>query len=154
MKTEIPVQLRFGDLDAYGHVNNVAIVGILEEARTRVTWSQDAHPDMNLSQYFSLTDSDKYLLVARQQIVYRAMMPYTPQPVIVTMWIGKIGGSSFDFHCEIRSSLADQTLFAQAIISIVLVDAKSQRPMRISSAARTELTKWQDDPLQLDQKSA
>lgn len=149
MKTDIPIQLRFGDLDAYGHVNNVAVAGILEEARTRVIWSEDAHQEMNLSKHFSLTDKDKYLLIASQTIDYHAMMPYTPHPVIVTLWVGKIGGSSFEFHCQIRSSQDDNTLYAQAIITIVLVDAASERPLRIAAAARAELARWQDEPLLL-----
>lgn len=150
MKTDIPIHLRWGDLDAYGHVNNVAIVRLLEDARTRVTWNADAQYEMNLSKFFSLTDNDKYLVVARQQIVYHAMMPYTPQPVIVTMWVGKIGGSSFEFHCQIRSSLPERTLFAQAIITIVLVNSETERPMRIEPDARAELSRWQDEPLVLD----
>lgn len=149
MKTQIPIQLRFGDLDAYGHVNNVAVAGILEEARTRVLWSADAHSDMNFSEYFSLNDPSMYLLIASQSIDYHAMMPYTPHPVIVSVWVGKIGGSSFEFHCQIHSSQADQTLYAQAIITIVLVDAQSERPVRIASDAREALRSWQDEPLQL-----
>lgn len=149
MKTQIPIQLRFGDLDAYGHVNNVAVVGILEEARTRVLWSADAHSEMNFSEYFSLKDPNLYLLIASQTIDYHAMMPYTPHPVLVSVWVGRIGGSSFEFHCQIRSSQADETLYAQAIITIVLVDATSERPVRIAEDARAALQAWQDEPLKL-----
>lgn len=149
MKTQIPIQLRFGDLDAYGHVNNVAVAAILEEARTRVIWSEDSHNEMNFSQHFSLTDKNKYLLIASQSIDYHAMMPYTPQPVHVTLWVGKIGGSSFEFHCQIRSSGIEETLYAQAIITIVLVDAKTERPLRIAPDARKALELWQDEPLKL-----
>lgn len=149
MKAQIPIQLRFGDLDAYGHVNNVAVAGILEEARTRVIWSADAPNEMNFSQHFSLTDKDKYLLIASQSIDYHRMMPYTPHPVMVTLWVGKIGGSSFEFHCQIRSSQGDDVLYAQAVITIVLVDAETERPLRISEAARADLQLWQDEPLKL-----
>jgi acyl-CoA thioester hydrolase len=149
MKTQIPIQLRFGDLDAYGHVNNVAVAGILEEARTRVLWSADAHSEMNFSQYFSLKDPNLYLLIASQTIDYHAMMPYTPHPVVVSVWVGRIGGSSFEFHCQIRSSQADETLYAQAIITIVLVDATTERPVRIAEDARRALQAWQDEPLKL-----
>jgi len=37
----VPVQLRWSDLDAYGHVNNVEMFRILEEARITAFW---AHP--------------------------------------------------------------------------------------------------------------
>lgn len=149
MKTQIPIQLRFGDLDAYGHVSNVAVAGILEEAGTRVLWSADAHAEMNFSEHFSLNDPNLYLLIASQTIDYHAMMPYTPHPVMVSVWVGRIGGSSFEFHCQIRSSQPDDTLYAQAIITIVLVDAASERPVRITTEARAALQEWQDEPLKL-----
>lgn len=38
----VPVQLRWSDLDAYGHVNNVEMFRILEEARITAFW---AHPE-------------------------------------------------------------------------------------------------------------
>lgn len=149
MKTRIPIQLRFGDLDAYGHVNNVAVAGIFEEARTRVMWSADAHDEMNFSEHFSLRDPKMYLLIASQSIDYHAMMPYTPDPVMVTLWVGRIGGSSFEFHCQIHSSRDDATLFAQAIITVVLVDAETERPSRLTPEARAALVAWQDEPLSL-----
>lgn len=152
MKAKIPIQLRFGDLDAYGHVNNVAMAGILEEARTRVLWSADANPDMNFSEHFSLTDPDVYLLIANQSIDYHAMMPYTPHPVHVSIWVGSIGGSSFQFHCQVHSSQGDDVLYAQAIITIVLVDAKTERPVKLTEEARRALLVWQDEPLKLRRK--
>ena len=45
----VPVQLRWSDLDAYGHVNNVEMFRILEEARITAFWAhpadETAHPD-------------------------------------------------------------------------------------------------------------
>ena len=37
----MPVALRWGDMDAYGHVNNVEILRLIEEARVRVIWRTD-----------------------------------------------------------------------------------------------------------------
>ncbi|HWL60323.1 MAG TPA: acyl-CoA thioesterase, partial [Microbacteriaceae bacterium] len=34
----VPIQLRWGDLDAQAHVNNVTMLKLLEEARVRVLW--------------------------------------------------------------------------------------------------------------------
>lgn len=38
----VPVQLRWSDLDAYGHVNNVEMFRILEEARITAFWARPA----------------------------------------------------------------------------------------------------------------
>ena len=32
----IPIQMRFGDIDSYGHVNNVTMLQYLEDARVRL----------------------------------------------------------------------------------------------------------------------
>ena len=37
MKVTVPVQVRWADLDAYGHVNNAAAFTLLEEARIDYT---------------------------------------------------------------------------------------------------------------------
>ncbi|HNP15801.1 MAG TPA: thioesterase family protein, partial [Terrimesophilobacter sp.] len=39
MRIHIPIPLRWGDLDAYNHVNNVQMMRILEEARVRALWA-------------------------------------------------------------------------------------------------------------------
>jgi acyl-CoA thioester hydrolase len=40
----VPVQLRWSDLDAYGHVNNVEMFRILEEARITAFWAHPQEP--------------------------------------------------------------------------------------------------------------
>jgi DNA polymerase-3 subunit delta len=49
MRIHIPISLRWSDLDAYGHVNNAAMFGLLEEARIYAFWagddSYDGKPD-------------------------------------------------------------------------------------------------------------
>ncbi|MHB1234670.1 MAG: acyl-CoA thioesterase [Microbacteriaceae bacterium] len=42
MRVHVPIHLRWADLDAYNHVNNVAFLRILEEARVRAFWLPDA----------------------------------------------------------------------------------------------------------------
>ena len=37
-RLHVPVPVRWGDLDAYGHVNNVAVLQLLEEARIAAFW--------------------------------------------------------------------------------------------------------------------
>ena len=38
MRLSMPVALRWADLDAYGHVNNVEVLRLLEEARIAAFW--------------------------------------------------------------------------------------------------------------------
>ena len=37
-RLHIPIQLRWGDLDAFNHVNNTSMLKLLEEARVRAFW--------------------------------------------------------------------------------------------------------------------
>uniref|UniRef100_UPI0022306FB2 thioesterase family protein n=1 Tax=Proteus mirabilis TaxID=584 RepID=UPI0022306FB2 len=37
-RLHVAVHLRWGDLDAYGHVNNTSMLKLLEEARVRAFW--------------------------------------------------------------------------------------------------------------------
>src|SRR5699024_8939610 len=39
---DVPVPVRWTDLDAYGHVNNAAMVRLLEEARIAAFWQPPA----------------------------------------------------------------------------------------------------------------
>src|SRR5690606_39838769 len=39
-RIHVPVHIRWNDLDAYGHVNNAAMLTLLEEARISVFWSR------------------------------------------------------------------------------------------------------------------
>lgn len=43
-RLEVPVQLRWSDMDAYAHVNNVEMLRLLEEARIEVFWQHPRVP--------------------------------------------------------------------------------------------------------------
>ena len=44
-RLHIPIHLRWGDLDAFNHVNNTSMLKLLEEARVRAFWeADDAEP--------------------------------------------------------------------------------------------------------------
>ena len=47
-RLEVDVQLRWSDMDAYAHVNNVEMLRLLEEARIEAFWSHPAAPDGTL----------------------------------------------------------------------------------------------------------
>ena len=72
---EIPVQLRWSDMDAYGHVNNVEMLRLLEEARIEAFWR---HPEADgvASRPTAILDASPgartATLVAHQEIEYLA----------------------------------------------------------------------------------
>jgi acyl-CoA thioester hydrolase len=137
---DIPVGVRWADLDAYGHVNNAAMLTILEEARIAAFWASDEpHPDgpTLARRPAALLEAGPgaatLTLIARQEVEYLLPIEYTRTPLVVRLWLSHIGGASIDVSYEV---LIRDTLHAIALSTIVLVDAATNRPRRITSAER------------------
>ncbi|QGH70130.1 thioesterase family protein [Pseudactinotalea sp. HY158] len=171
-KITVPIRMRWSDLDAYGHVNNAAMLTLLEEARIETFWTVDTAgaagvdgaaagadeaegpgPDDSGSKAARRvakvlaggTGSTSRTLVARQEIEYSAPLAYTQRPVPVDLWIGRIGGASLEVCYEVFSP--DGTSCARAVTSIVMVDAGTGRPRRLSADERAALTALLDEPV-------
>jgi len=103
-RLHIPIPLRWGDLDAFNHVNNTSMLKLLEESRVRAFWLPDpgetAPPTAVLE---SSLHSGVLTLIARQEIEYLAPVPYQRHPLDVQMWFGKLGGSSIEVCYEVCS---------------------------------------------------
>src|SRR6478609_9069100 len=128
LRLHIPVHLRWGDLDAFNHVNNTSMLKLLEEARVRAFWlpaSGEGAPSTAVLD--SSIRSGVLTLIARQETEYLAPVPYQRHPLDVQMWFGKIGGSSIEVCYEVYSPVetADlqRVLYARATTVIVKVDA-------------------------------
>lgn len=147
-RTSIPIQIRWSDIDGYGHVNNAAMLTLLEEARIATFWNADL-PDGSASPTQTLSggpSADSFTLVARQEVEYLAPLPFSQRPVRVDLWIAKIGGASLEVDYEVFSP--DGVRCAVAATSIVMVDAASGRPRRLSTEERAALEPLLDAPLE------
>jgi acyl-CoA thioester hydrolase len=147
-RLHVPVALRWSDLDAYGHVNNAAMLTLLEESRISVFWSEG---DLQVD---GVTDSatpggDTLTLIARQEVEYLAPIPYLREPLDVQLWIGRMGGASLDVCYEVCSpeGAEPHVPYARAASSIVLVDSTTLRPRRISDRERAAWATHLDDPV-------
>ncbi|MCW4459723.1 thioesterase family protein [Microbacterium sp. MPKO10] len=143
MRVHAPVHLRWGDLDAYNHVNNVELMRVLEEARVRVFWRSDDHSD-GIDQGMALIDAEPgaetLTLVARHEVEYRKPISYQRAPLDVQIWIGRIGGASLDVCYEVFTQDGDEPA-ACAATTVVLVNAETGSPRRVSANERRA---WQD----------
>lgn len=158
-RIHVPVGIRFNDLDAYGHVNNAAMLTLLEEARIAVFWGSGGLQVDGVSDAEApVTDtssSSTITLVARQEVEYLAPIPYLREPLDVQLWIGRLGGASLDVCYEVHSPEGDeeQTLFAKAATTVVLVDAASGRPRRITEREREAWAAHLDAPVAFAKRS-
>lgn len=149
-RLHVPIHLRWGDLDAFNHVNNTAMLKLLEEARVRVFWvpepGEQAPPTAVVR---SGIDAGVLTLIARQEIEYAAPVPYRREPLDVQMWFGRLGGSSIDVCYEVYSPVGTtpQTLYARASTVVVMVDASTGAPMRLTEEMRAAWAPYVGEPL-------
>lgn len=148
----MPIHLRWGDLDAYNHVNNTAMLKLLEEARVRAFWKDEDGGDSPSTAVLDATVGSGLLtLIARQEIVYLQPVPYQRRPLDVQMWFGKVGGSSLEVCYDIcgPAESSPQALYARAVTVVVKVDAASGAPVRFSTDERAAFELYLDEPLVL-----
>lgn len=137
--TRFLVPLRWSDMDAYGHVNNVQFLRLLEDARVigfRAWFGQDR------------TMLDSGVLVSRHEIEYLAPLAFRYAPIAVDMWVTHIGGAGFEIAYEVRDpDEVGDTLYARAETSLVAYSFDGARPRRLEPAERAQLERFLGDPV-------
>lgn len=140
----VPIELRWGDQDAYGHINNVAIMRLLEEARGRAFWRSAEEP--NHPGIFPPLEADQpvWAVVADFTIKYRRQLDYQREPVIVEMTIPKIGGASFVIDYILKTSPEDSVARITASSTLALIDSATGKPQRIDAQTRSRMKLWSE----------
>lgn len=150
-RLHVPTVLRWGDLDAYGHVNNAEMLHLLEEARIQAFWSagEESGDHAATAILDSRPDTQTWSLIARQEVEYLAPIAYTRLPLDIQLWIGQMGGASLEIFYEVFSPVGvePRVLHTRAASTLVLVDATTQRPRRINEAERVAWSPFIDEPL-------
>ena len=124
IRLHVPIHLRWGDLDAFNHVNNSNFMTYLEEARIR--WFESLEERW-------LTEATAPLLAA-VQMSYRVPIPY-PSSVVVELFGDRVGNTSVTLGHRITSQ--DGTvLHADGHAVLVWIDRASGRPVPLPEAVR------------------
>ncbi|SJN45769.1 acyl-CoA thioesterase [Luteococcus japonicus] len=110
-----PFQVRWGDVDRYGHVNNVRHFDYVQEARIAATTSAD--PSMRRD------GGQVRWVVARQDVDYVGQISHRMQPYAVHTTIAGLGRTSYTLAAEIVDPLADGQVLARARTVQVCTDA-------------------------------
>jgi acyl-CoA thioester hydrolase len=157
-RIHVPTVMRFSDLDAYGHVNNVAMLRFFEDARVQAFWAGDPDEEGHLEPgpfadtavLRSKPGEGTLSVLAHQEIEYLAQIPFLRSPLDIQLWIGHIGGASIDMYYEVRSPVTakEHVLYARAATTLVLVDAETGRPRRVTDEERTAWEPYLGEPLQ------
>jgi acyl-CoA thioester hydrolase len=125
--------MRWGDMDAYGHVNNVVYLSYLEEARVDMLFTLGSDQGTK-----AMSDG---VLVARHEIEYKRPLIYHPRGVDIELWVGVIKAASFEIRYEVHD---DTVLFARAASILVPYDLEAERPRRLTTVERGFLEQYVD----------
>ena len=150
-RVHVDLQLRWGEQDSYGHINNVSYARYLEEARVRVFWRGSAREQTGMEHHFRGDTPDGLkMLVASQHIEFLRVLEYSDQPITVELWIGRLGGSTLEIHYEIiDGSIPERTVVARAVTVAVVVDGATLRPIRLTEEGKAAVEPWRDEPVRL-----
>ena len=123
MRSQNKQYVRWGDLDAFGHVNNATYLVYAQEARYE--WSKMIE-----------------MVVARAEVDFIAPI-YTGDIYIdVEIWVNKVGNSSFGVTYEMKNG--DELLARIKTVQVtVSLETKKSRP--INDAERDFLNKYLEE---------
>jgi len=108
---EMLMPIRWGDMDAYGHVNNTIYFRYMEQAR--VEWIT--------SLGYSVAPGRESMLMINGFCNFYQQLSY-PGELILKTSIGVIGRSSLDIYTEMYLTTAPEMLVAEGGATMVWVD--------------------------------
>jgi acyl-CoA thioester hydrolase len=152
-----PCPMRWSDMDAYGHVNNVVFLTYLEEARVEM-FAQLANetPRSEVRHDGAGRDADGLLeggvVVAHNSIDYKRPLVHRTEPVPIDIWVSRIGGASFDLTCEVHDE--GGVVYARGMTTMVTYDFKAGTPRRLYAHERDFLLRYLEEDADADRRPA
>lgn len=132
---ETPMRVRFGDVDALGHVNNAKYFTYIEHGRTRYFMDiLDWNGDM----------SRLGVILAKASIDFKAPLFFDEQIMVYTR-ISRLGNKSFDMLYLIRRLKDKQpdTIVASGITHMVAFDYTNQQTQPIPEVWRKKIQQFE-----------
>jgi acyl-CoA thioester hydrolase len=140
-RIEVLVPMLWGDMDAYGHINNVPIVRMLEEARIgafgppRGAGLPGIEPEVSL---FNDVPEGTLALVVDHKIRYVRTLEYRNIPAVIQVWIGAMKGASFDIHYLVQDPVTREDC-VRASSHLAFVDEATGRVLRLTPEQKERL---------------
>jgi len=121
-------RVRWSDVDAYGHVNNVKYFEYYQEARIAFL--------ATCGQTLLRGEGTEQFVVARLTVDYRRPMVFRLEPFPIDSWVTRIGTSSYDVRSQIRDG---EEVLSRATAVLVAYDLATSRSRPLSDAERKAL---------------
>jgi acyl-CoA thioester hydrolase len=125
----VPYHVLFGDIDAFGHVNNAVYFTYFEWGRTQLWFELKGRGGA----------TDIGFILARAECDFKKQLAM--EPIEIATRIGHIGTSSLEFLCEIRKS--DGEVAATGRIVAVLFDWQRQAKKAVDDELRKKVAALQ-----------
>ena len=122
------IPIRWGDMDAYGHVNNTIYFRFMEQVRVEYLEALG----------FKVRPEGSAPVIINASCTFLIPLNY-PGVVEIGMFCGYPGRSSIPTHYEIRLQ-GDETLYATGESKIVWMDVASGKSVPIPDVLRAQLT--------------
>jgi acyl-CoA thioester hydrolase len=126
------IETRFSDLDVNQHINNVSLIGLLEEGRVRFHRESGYH---QASQAWSMTT-----MVASLAVEFIGQSHF-PEPLEMHVGAVRIGRTSYEL-CQLVSQKNEAVAFARS----VLVCMRDNQPFAIPPDYRESVEPWMMQP--------
>ncbi|TSE26461.1 acyl-CoA thioester hydrolase, YbgC/YbaW family [Tepidimonas sediminis] len=122
------IPIRWGDMDAMGHVNNTVYFRYMEIARLQWMgeWGMPANPQ------------GQGPVIVNAFCNFLRQLEY-PGEVIVRSYVGSLGQRSFDMFHEMLRTDGGDTVYANGGATVVWVDFPAQRSLPLPEALRARL---------------
>ncbi|MFC0581867.1 acyl-CoA thioesterase [Micrococcoides hystricis] len=139
---QVTVPLRWADMDAYGHINNVNIVRLMEEARIAAlgvpggTGAAGIEAEIDL---FGAVPEGTQVLVVEHRVRYRRPLEYRNEPTPVRVWVQKLSGASVVLGYSFTDAVTGEECVRA---STTLAFVHEGRPQRINAQQRKLLAPY------------
>lgn len=143
----VMVPLRWGDMDAYGHVNNVTMLRILEEARIAVFGLPPSSGEpMNSPARVPLFEQLKegtQALVVENWVKYRAQLAYRGEDARVEVRIARVTAATLTVSYELFDAVTGEHCVSGST-TLAFFHAPSETLVRLSKDQRNMLSTYLD----------
>jgi acyl-CoA thioester hydrolase len=119
-----PLFVRFSDVDAYGHVNNVKYFEYFQESRLALMKRLRSHNDLK---------DWPSVVVAQTDVTYHAPVLARSEPYDVWSYVSRLGTKSMTIESEIADG---DVRLARGQVTLVFYDLESGKSVEPSSAVR------------------
>lgn len=123
--TQIPI--RWGDMDAYGHVNNTIYFRYMEQARCEWLEAMD----------IGVGVGDSGPVIVNASCTFLIPLTY-PGTVEVRTFVGEPGRSSIPTYVEMRV-VGDERIYAEGAAKVVWMDTRSGKSVPLPDRVRASL---------------